>query len=153
MDSAKLNDWLQVIGIFALVASLIFVGIEMRQTHEISMSQTYQSRTAATVEFNSAFAANPAALSAYRKAREGIADEITTQEYDALGRTMAAMYFLYDNAHYQYQAGFVSDEFWEMTHEGLRRNLEIPVVGEMFIEFSDGRGRPEFRSLVKELGE
>jgi hypothetical protein len=151
LDSAKLNDWLQVIGIFGLVASLIFVGLEMRQAQIISMSQTYQSRTAVTVEWNSAFAANPAALSAYRKAREGNEDEITTQEYDALRRTMSGMYFLYDNAHYQYQSGFVSSDFWEMTREGLRKNMEIPVVRDIFIEFSDGRGRPEFRTLVKEI--
>jgi hypothetical protein len=28
MDSAKLNDWLQVVGMFAVVASLIFVGMQ-----------------------------------------------------------------------------------------------------------------------------
>ncbi len=38
MDSAKLNDWLQVFGIFALVASLIFVGLQIRQTQEIAMT-------------------------------------------------------------------------------------------------------------------
>ena len=142
-----------MIGIFALVASLIFVGMEMRQTQAISMSQTYQSRTATTVEWNSAFAANPAALSGYRKAREGREDDITIPEYDALRRTMSGLYFLYDNAHYQYQAGFVSEEFWAMTREGLKRNLDVPVVRDIFIDFSDGRGRPEFRSLVKELAE
>jgi hypothetical protein len=31
MDSAKLNDWMQVIGIFALVASLVFVGLQMKR--------------------------------------------------------------------------------------------------------------------------
>ncbi len=35
MNAEKLNDWLQVIGIFALVASLIFVGLQMKQTEEI----------------------------------------------------------------------------------------------------------------------
>jgi hypothetical protein len=39
MDSAKLNDWLQVIGIFALVASLIFVGLQMKQTQEIGQGE------------------------------------------------------------------------------------------------------------------
>lgn len=29
MDSAKLNDWMQVVGIFALVTSLIFVGLHL----------------------------------------------------------------------------------------------------------------------------
>lgn len=39
MDSAKLNDWLQVIGIFALVASLVFVGLQMKQTQEIGQGE------------------------------------------------------------------------------------------------------------------
>ena len=37
MDVAKLNDWMQVFGVFAIVASLIFVGLEMQQAQEISM--------------------------------------------------------------------------------------------------------------------
>lgn len=38
MDSAKLNDWLQVIGMFAVVGSLVFVGLQMRQTQEIALA-------------------------------------------------------------------------------------------------------------------
>ena len=39
MDSAKLNDWLQVAGIFALVASLVFVGLQMKQAEEIGQGE------------------------------------------------------------------------------------------------------------------
>jgi hypothetical protein len=49
VDTAKLNDWLQVVGFFAVVASLVFVGLEMRQAQEISVSQAYQSRVTAVV--------------------------------------------------------------------------------------------------------
>jgi hypothetical protein len=38
MDSAKLNDWMQVIGIFAVVASLIFVGQQLRLDRQIARS-------------------------------------------------------------------------------------------------------------------
>ena len=41
MNSAKLNDWMQVIGIFALVLSLVFVGIQLRQEQEIAIVDTY----------------------------------------------------------------------------------------------------------------
>ena len=43
MDSARLNDWMQVIGIFAVVLSLIFVGLQMRQEQEIAIVDTYGS--------------------------------------------------------------------------------------------------------------
>ena len=42
MDAAKLNDWIQVIGIFALVASLIFVGLQMQQDREIARVMIYR---------------------------------------------------------------------------------------------------------------
>ena len=41
MNSAKLNDWMQVAGIFALVASLIFVGLQMRQDQDIAVAQIW----------------------------------------------------------------------------------------------------------------
>jgi hypothetical protein len=47
MNSTKLNDWLEIVGIFAVVASLIFVGLELRQTHLIAMAQAYQERAIA----------------------------------------------------------------------------------------------------------
>lgn len=52
MDSAKLNDWLQVLGMFAVVASLIFVGLQMRQDHEIALSAIYQARAQMTIDIN-----------------------------------------------------------------------------------------------------
>ena len=42
MESSQLNNWMQVAGIFALVASLIFVGLQMQQTHEIALASQYQ---------------------------------------------------------------------------------------------------------------
>jgi len=41
MDSAKLNDWMQVVGIFAVVASLIFVGLQLQQDRELAAAQLF----------------------------------------------------------------------------------------------------------------
>lgn len=40
MKSKKLNDWLQVIGLFGVIASLIFVGIQVRQTQVIAEGES-----------------------------------------------------------------------------------------------------------------
>jgi len=45
MDSAKLNDWMQVLGIFALVISLIFVGLQMRQDRVLAAVDATRSRS------------------------------------------------------------------------------------------------------------
>ena len=44
MDSSKLNDWMQIVGMFAIVASLIFVGLQMKQSQEIAIAAQYQAR-------------------------------------------------------------------------------------------------------------
>jgi len=53
MDSGKLNDWMQVVGIFALVASLIFVGLQMKQTKEIALNEAGFNSSGSTVEMYS----------------------------------------------------------------------------------------------------
>ena len=45
MNTAKLNDWMQVFGIFAVVASLIFVGLQMRQDRTIAFVDAMSSRS------------------------------------------------------------------------------------------------------------
>jgi hypothetical protein len=148
MDSTKLRDWMEVVGIFALVASLIFVGLQMRQAHKISLSQAYQSRTSAAAEWNSAFAANPAALSAFRKSADGASDDISSEEYDALRRSVIGMVYLYDNGHYQYQQGFVSEGYWATTRASLKSVMKNPVANVVIMERLDTGMRPDFRAVV-----
>jgi hypothetical protein len=41
MNSAKLREWLEIIGILAVVASLVFVGIEIRQTSRAALEESF----------------------------------------------------------------------------------------------------------------
>jgi hypothetical protein len=38
MDSRKLNDWLQILGIFGVMAGIAFVGLELRQDRRIALA-------------------------------------------------------------------------------------------------------------------
>jgi hypothetical protein len=40
MDSEKVNDWLQLVGMFGIMASLIFVGVQVRQTQVIGEGES-----------------------------------------------------------------------------------------------------------------
>jgi len=44
MNSAKLHDWLEIIGIAAVVASLLFVSLQLKQSQEIAIAGQYQAR-------------------------------------------------------------------------------------------------------------
>ena len=58
MDSQKLHDWLQVIGIAAVVASLIFVGLQIKQSDEIALAEVLESVATRAIEERALIAAN-----------------------------------------------------------------------------------------------
>jgi len=60
MNSAKINDWIQVVGIFAVVASLMFVGLQMRQDRVIATAEAFTSRSVAVTELAALIGSNKA---------------------------------------------------------------------------------------------
>jgi hypothetical protein len=52
MDQRKLSDWLQIVGMFGVIASLLFVGLQMKQSHEIALATQYQARAEATMNLH-----------------------------------------------------------------------------------------------------
>lgn len=152
MSSTKLNDWLEVIGIFAVVASLIFVGLELRQAQVISMAQAYQERAIAASEWSTTLVANPVAVSAYLKITAGHqrGDELTDEERYVGRHTHVALFHLYDNAHYQFLNGLLSEEVWSMVRENLKRSMRRPFSREIYVSRSE-YARPTFRAVVEEL--
>ena len=59
MDSGKLNEWLQVVGLFGVIASLMFVGLQMKQDREIALSAATQARTETTIQSILGMVSNP----------------------------------------------------------------------------------------------
>lgn len=47
MDSKKLNDWLQVAGLFGVLGGLIFVGLQLSLDRQVAIVQSTESRVAA----------------------------------------------------------------------------------------------------------
>jgi len=134
MDMRKLNDWLQVVGMFGVIASLVFVGLQMKQAQEIALSEAYTARTAIDVAAKAAMVDGTTILSAMSKVYANRADALTSQEMIALEYRLAQSAGMWENNHFQHQAGFLSDEHWQ-------RNLD-----EMICEFS----LPLYRTLILE---
>lgn len=146
MDSAKINDWLQVIGMFGVIASLIFVGLQMKQTREIALSNTYQARAHASVERNVAATTSPVLLSAEAKLWVGKKDKLTGEEIVALAHGFYADMDTYENNHYQFEAGFLSEEHWQQNLLDLRCIFTNPVYQEMWASESF---RESFSELIQ----
>jgi hypothetical protein len=164
MDTSKLNDWLQIVGLFGLMASLVFVGLQIKQDHEIALADSYQARTATLVEAFNARAANTAALSAELRflginpndpvKRPSLhilesAGILTELEYRAGILTALATWQQWNNSHYQTEMGFMPDEYWSRLRSLIKRNFaqnRLTATAYGAVSF-----RPTFRRDIDEI--
>jgi len=79
-DMSKVNDWLQVVGMFGVIASLVFVGLQMKQAHQIALSEIYQSRSDASASISISTVGSPELLAALSKVYSGRPTEMTMPE-------------------------------------------------------------------------
>ena len=129
----KKTDWkgiAELIGIVAIVASLIFVGLELRQSQMIAVASQYQSRIGFNLQYYDSFGEADFPVVGDRL-KEEIAEsslppdlkkEIQVMDSDSLGRTVIRfrkILYMFDNNHYQHQAGFVDGESWNAMRARL----------------------------------
>lgn len=155
MDSSKVSDWLQVIGMFGVIGSLIFVGMQMKQDQQIAQSAAYQARSSQITSIMTEMAAIPEFRSGFLKMRTGDQSAMTPDEIVAGGMFNLSLLTFYENIHYQYINGFLDDEHWRRSRTGLKNFLKGELVRDEFErdEFeSDSTGwRDSFRTLAVEL--
>lgn len=160
------HDWFQLIGLVAVVASLIFVGLQLKQSQEIAIAAQYQARVDAASNHYTAILQSDAGL---RVMGEGILADITADEKtppqlktwaasqpveELAFRVIGATLFLksHDNVHFQYQAGFLSEEAWDALRMQLKAGLDDPRTWSRAV-FEDNPDiwRASYRKLIQEM--
>ena len=151
MQSRKLENWLQITGLFGVIGSLMFVGLQMRQDREIALAEMWQARTAAVVEYSASMAGNEMVMSAYAENADPVMGIDTTEEQAALYAIWAAMY-LWENSHYQYKRGFLPEEHWTRILVNLRTNLGNSFWRPKILLIAP-QMTPSFRAVLEELAD
>ena len=118
MRTQRIKDWMEVIGIFGLIVSLIFVGLEMRQSQKIALSSLYQSRADSSMRIRMAPLESEALLSGAAKRR--VNETLTAEEEEAIWSRTAGNLIYLENMHYQYLQGFISEEHWQTNIAEIR---------------------------------
>jgi len=149
MNLSKINDWMQVIGIFAVVASLIFVGLQMKQDREIALSSVYQARASTVIEMVTANAANEAGLTAWNAPDAEAIESLTPQQLQAGNMMGLAVLLAYDNMFFQYENGFISKEGWDAGRTDMKNSMRLLFLRQYF-ESQIERMRPSFKAAFLE---
>jgi len=121
MDWAKLNDWMQVVGMLAIIASLLFVGLQLKQTQEIALADQYQARAEAAQNMFLAIQESGISMSSLGKP---MSDQ-TPAEVTASINVSYWSWTQYDNHYFQYGAGFLDDESWRGISRRIQRQYDL----------------------------
>ena len=111
MKKVSLDTWIQLIGIIGIIASLLFVGLEMRQSQKIALAAQQQERASLVTEIIGTFAeANPA-ISFLDFLNDTL--DLSNQNNRAVAETyMYRMWMVYENDYLQYELGLMDEDIW-----------------------------------------
>jgi hypothetical protein len=112
MDSAKLNDWIQIVGIFAVIASLLFVGIEVRQNSTATRAATNAAVKDAFRELNLVIASSPALAKAIAANTENLGDAPLGDRLQILAM-WRALFHTWSNVHRQHLNGTLDPALYD----------------------------------------
>jgi len=119
MDSAKLNDWMQVVGIFAVVVSLLFVGFQLKQSQDIAIAGQNQERQSVALDYYASLIQIDEIVDYYGVQHREHLDANINVDNRRSDRLIGLSYIrsrmrlsIYDNNHFQFQSGFMTVESW-----------------------------------------
>jgi hypothetical protein len=125
----------QIVGVFAVFGSLIFVGLQMRaQTRETRYGTMNQILTDYD-QILSAWSNDPLAAQDYFAGVNGGLEAISVERRAAHIFLVSRLLRLYERAHIQRTAGRLGDDAWEAIHRGV----EPATAGKSFKEYWQSR--------------
>lgn len=107
----------ELIGVTAIVASLIFVGLELRQSRQIAIADIYQQRTSMLIDLHAArLSSEPLALAMHK----ALTDEQLSDWESGLVNTSHYLLLTYwENVHFQYEYGLMPHEQWQASQRAM----------------------------------
>ena len=144
----KLSEWkdiAELIGLAALVASLVFVGLQLKQSQDIAIATQFQARASATQDLYLA-SIEAAYMPRVPALRAGLSDDVSPEDI----HVSLWLWIQMDNHYYQYQAGFLSEDAWQAQFrntKGIYSDCEMRFV----YEWRKHGLRSDFVELVESL--
>jgi hypothetical protein len=150
MNFVRYEALAQILGMIGVIASLVFVGIQIKQSRDIALADIYQQRSAMQLDL---------ALSHYSPEQVAVVigkmisdrTTITKEDYYVIGAVMSASYVYYENIHFQHQLGMITEEEWVATKKLMLNDLAGAPCALRMWETERGLVRESFASEVDNL--
>ncbi len=164
MDKPSWKDIAEFIGIGAIVASLIFVGLELQQQQKIAIAAQYQERSKTAIDYFLEISERPVyqQRTAERLRRRYDVSDLTREDRELLENgspkeicdwfiQAQINLLMFDNNYFQYESGFASEDTWQNQRERLKWLLQTNSFARQEIRTFGSRFRPTFVDVLSPL--
>ena len=142
MQFSKWKEIAELVGLGAIVASLVFLSLQLRQSQEIALATQYQARAEAAQALTLAHI-EAGYVPFVPELRRGAESGASAEDIN----TMHWLWLQMDNHYYQYQAGFLPQDAWDAQLRNTRELFEFCDLRFVYDWRKSGL-REEFISLV-----
>lgn len=149
MDLRDLGNLGEFIGAVAVVISLIYLAVQIRQNTRSLRAGAHQSITAHIAELNRTVVEHADVAHLMERGLRDLAS-LTSEERRRFHAYNSARFRHYDNLYYQYRAGTLEESQWRGFHNLLRFHLRQPGLARWWEDTADFYS-PEFAAYVRSL--
>jgi hypothetical protein len=142
--SQKFNDSLQILGMFGIIGSLAFVGLQLKQSQEIAIASQYQARLDSVIAVKGNLLQSDSLIEVTRKAENG--EPLGQTDILVLDLAVGQIFDLWETNHFQYVNGFVSEEHWQ----GVLREIDMSL-GKLYVPEYWASNRLSYRESFVEI--
>ena len=148
MLTEKVNDWLQIVGMAGIIGSLIFVGLQLKQSQDIAVSHQYQARLDSVLVAKGNMLQSEAFIAVMRKVERG--EALGSVDLSILDLAFSQMFDNWESNHFQYVNGYVDEEHWQANLREIEQLLGKFYVSEYW-EDNNQSYRNSFAEVVDSL--
>ena len=116
----------EAFGVIAVVASLVFVGLQIRQNSKMIAAQTFQAISSTSAEYSFRIAEDPN-ITKLIGAAMGDGEGLNREQLMCIDLLLRAVYRNFENYYHQHSRGFLEADMWE----GYRQTMLSMFVGEV----------------------
>lgn len=146
------KKWIEIIGVVSIVASLVFVGIQIQQTNEATRSATVLQLKDSWVQLNLASATSIELAEAFHDVSVNGWDVSSYQSRDLVAGFQRTRIHNWSNAFFQYKNGTLDESQWIPIQREVAAAASDDSIRRVWLEWSHVYD-DDFRDLVdREIG-
>ena len=149
MRKVNLDVWIQLLGMIGIIFSLIFVGLEMRQSHRIALAGQTQERTAMGMANFMGFLESGINLDNVIRSE---IENLSVEELGARRINAHNQWYIAENDFVQFQNGLMSAETYEAKKANLIDQMSHCDLRPIY-EFRKNYFSAEFIEMIESVGD